>query len=149
MAGGKSNSLSASFLKLYFQAVAIANIADNAGSSPLGNLYMSLHTISPGAGGTQTTNEAAYPGYSGANRPAVARTTGGFAITGQTINPVAAINFPISSGSPSETEQYFAVGTLITGSGIIGYFGTVTPNIAVTSSGITPSLTTATSWTEA
>ena len=40
----KSSTFDNDLLKLIFNATAIANIADNAGSSPLTNLYLSLHT---------------------------------------------------------------------------------------------------------
>jgi hypothetical protein len=40
-------------LKLIFNAVAIANIADNAAASPLTNLFWALHTADPGDAGTQ------------------------------------------------------------------------------------------------
>lgn len=44
----------------------IALIGDAAGllqSAADGNLYVSLHTSDPGAGGSQTTNEATYTSY--------------------------------------------------------------------------------------
>jgi len=44
---GKTAYLENAWLKLLFQAVAIANIADNAASSPLTALYISLHTADP------------------------------------------------------------------------------------------------------
>ncbi len=44
----KGNTFENDLLKLIFNATAIANIADNAGSSPLTNLYVSLHTADPG-----------------------------------------------------------------------------------------------------
>ena len=66
----KSNSLENALLDLIFKATAIANIADNAASSPLTNLYVSLHTSDPGEAGSQTTNECAYGSYA---RVAVAR----------------------------------------------------------------------------
>lgn len=136
---GKGNTYSADFLKLTFQAVAIANMADNAASSPFTNIYVGLHTADPGAGGSQTTSEAAYPSYA---RVAVARTTGGWSISSQTISPVAAISFPVSTGSPSETETHFHCGTVVSAAGKILYSGTVTPNITVNAAGITPQLTT-------
>lgn len=140
---GKGNTTSADMLKLYYQAVAIANIADNAATSPLTNIYVALHTANPGAGGSQTTSEAAYTGYA---RVAVARTTGGWSISGQTISPVAAITFPAATGG-SETETYFSTGTVVSAAGKIIHSGTVTPNIVV-SNGVTPQLTTATTIVE-
>lgn len=140
----KSTALSTNFLKLVFQAVAIANIADNTATSPLTNLYVSLHTANPGVGGSQTTSEAAYTGYA---RVAVVRTSSGWTAGSAVVNPAAAINFPAATGG-SETETYFAIGTASTGAGSILYVGTVTPNISV-ASGVQPQLTTATAISEA
>lgn len=125
-------------LKLIFQATAIANLADNASSSPITNLYVSLHTADPGAAGSQTTSEAAYGSYA---RVAVARTSGGWGVTTNVASPVANIDFP-AAASGTETETHFMVGTDISGAGKNLFSGTVTPNIAV-SAGVTPRLTTA------
>lgn len=46
-------------LAAIFQAVTWTNVLTNAGS-PLTNLYVSLHSSSPGVGGDQTTNEISY-----------------------------------------------------------------------------------------
>jgi hypothetical protein len=141
---GKGNTFTNDLLKLIFNATAIANIADNTATSPLTNLFVSLHTANPGAAGSQTTSEAAYTGYA---RVSVARTTGGWtASSAQTTSPVAAITFPAATAG-SETETYFAIGTAVSGTGKILYSGTVTPNIVV-SNGVTPQLTTATTITE-
>ena len=69
----KGDTFENDFVKLIFQASAIANIADNAATSPLTNLYLSLHTADPGEAGSQTTSEATYTSYA---RVAVARTSG-------------------------------------------------------------------------
>lgn len=142
---GKGNTFSNDLLKLIFNATAIANIADNAASAPLTNLGVSLHTANPGAGGNQTTSEAAYTSYA---RVSVARTTGGWtASASQSTSPVANIDFTAATGG-SETETFGAVGTDTgTGTGKILYSGPVTPNIVV-SSGVTPRLTTASTITE-
>lgn len=140
----KGNTFENDILKLIFNATAIANIADNAASSPLTNLYVSLHTADPGEAGDQTTNEATYTSYA---RVAVARTTGGWtAASAGSTSPVAAITFPAGTGG-SGTVTYFAVGTASSGTGKILYKGTVTPNI-VTGNGVTPQLTTASTITE-
>lgn len=140
---GKGNTFDADILKLIFQAVAIANMADNAAASPLTQLFVSLHTADPGAGGSQTTSEAAYTGYT---RIGVARTTGGWAITGQTISPVANVTFPAATAG-SETETFFAIGTASSGAGKILYSGAISPTIVV-AAGVTPVLTTASTVTE-
>jgi hypothetical protein len=139
----KGNTFEADLLKLIFQAVAIANLADNAASSPFTNLYVSLHTADPGEAGDQTTSEIAYTGYA---RVAVARTTGGWAITGQSISPVADISFPPGTGG-SGTATHVGIGTAISGAGKLLYSGTITPNI-VCGNGITPKITTASTITE-
>ena len=131
------------WLKLIFNATAIANIADNAASSPLTNLYVALHTADPTSAGNQTTSEATYTGYA---RVAVARTSGGFTVTTNSVSPVATISFPACSGG-TNTITNFSIGTASSGAGKILYSGTVTPNISV-ASGVTPQLTTASTVTE-
>jgi hypothetical protein len=132
-----------SLLKLIFNATAYANMADNAATSPFTNLYVSLHTASPGAAGTQTTSEAAYTSYA---RVAVTRTSGGWTVTANAVSPAATISFPAATGG-SETETYFGIGTSSSGAGHLLYYGSISPTIAVTS-GVTPQLTTASSVSE-
>lgn len=139
----KSNAFETDLLNLIFNATAIANLADNAATSPLTNLYVSLHTADPGEAGNQTTSETSYGGYV---RVAVARTSGGWTITSNSVSPVAAIDFAECT-SGTATITYFAVGTASSGTGKILYSGTVTPNISV-STGVTPRLTTASTITE-
>lgn len=139
----KSNAFENALLQLIFNATAIANLADNAASSPLTNLYVSLHTADPGEAGDQSTNEAAYTSYA---RVAVARTSGGWTVTGNSVSPVANIDFPAATGG-SSTVTYFGVGSASSGAGVLYYSGTVTPSISVTS-GVTPRLTTASTITE-
>lgn len=130
-------------LKLIFNATPIGNIADNAATSPLTNLYVSLHTADPGEAGTQSTNEATYTGYA---RVAVARTSGGWTVTANSVSPVANVDFPACTAG-TNTITHFGIGTAVSGAGKLLYSGTVTPNIAV-SSGVTPRLTTASTVTE-
>lgn len=131
------------WLKLIFNATAIATIADNAASSPLTNLYVALHTADPTAGGNQTSNEATYTSYA---RVAVARTSGGFTVTTNSVSPAATISFPACTGG-TNTITNFSIGTASSGAGKILYSGTVTPSIAV-AAGVTPQLTTASTVTE-
>lgn len=130
-------------MKLIFNATAISNIADNAGSSPLTNLYVSMHTADPGEAGNQTTSEAAYTSYA---RVAVERSSSGWTVTNNSVSPAATISFPAATGG-SETLTHFAVGTASSGTGKILYSGSISPTIAV-SSGVTPQLTTASTITE-
>ncbi len=130
----KGSTFDNDLMKLIFQATAIANIADNAASSPLTNLEVALHTANPGVGGSQTTSEAAYTSYA---RVAVARTSGGWTVSGANAVNAGATSFPACTGG-SETETYVTIGTAHTGTGKILYVGALTASLAV-SSGITPS----------
>lgn len=134
----KGNTWSNDILGLLFNATPVTNIAINATSTPLTNLYVSLHTANPGASGNQTTSEAAYTSYA---RVAVARTSGGWTLTGQSISPVASIAFPAATGG-TETETFFGVGTASSGTGVLLYSGSISPTITV-NTGVTPVLTTA------
>lgn len=127
---------------LIFQATAIANIADNAAASPLTDLYVALHTADPGEAGDMTTNEANYTSYA---RATVARTSGGWTVTNNVVNPAANIDFAQATGG-SNTVTHFSVGVAVSGAAKILVSGTVTPNISV-SNGVTPRLTTATAIT--
>jgi hypothetical protein len=143
----KSDALESGLLALIFNATAIANLAQNNATAPLTNLWVSLHTADPGDAGTAVTSEAAYTNYA---RVAVARTTGGWTVSGTAptqVVPVAAITFP-ASGAAGTTITHFGIVSTASGAGVLYYSGTVTPNIAIGASGITPQLTTATAITE-
>ena len=129
----KGDTFENDLLKLIFQAVAIADIAENDTTAPLTNLYVSLHTADPGEAGVQTTSEATYTGYA---RVAVARTSGGWAVSTNTADNVAAITFGACTAG-SNTITHFAVGTASSGAGKILYSGALTASLAV-SAGITP-----------
>ena len=135
MAGEKGNNNSIGWLEMIFQAVQSADMVGliRNDSAPLTNLYVSLHTADPTAAGDQTSNEAAYSGYM---RVAVARTTGGWSISSETISNVAAITFPISTSGP-ESETYVGVGTASTGAGVLLWAGPLTSTLVV-NNGITP-----------
>lgn len=129
----KGNTFENDWLLLIFNATAIANIADNAASSPLTNLYVSLHTADVGEGGSQTTSEATYTSYA---RVAVARTSGGWTVSANAVANAATISFPAATGG-SNTITHFAVGTASSGAGKVLYKGALSASLAV-SSGITP-----------
>lgn len=141
---GKGNNCSIGYLSLLFNATTFANIAVNATSAPLTNLYVSLHTADPTASGNQSSNEAAYTSYA---RVAVARTSSGWALTGESISPGADVVFPAATGG-TETETFFGVGSASSGAGVLYYSGSLTPTIAVTS-GVTPVVAAASTITEA
>lgn len=124
----KSTSLCNSLLGLLFNATAIANIADNAASAPVTDIYVGLHTASLNAASTQATSETAYTNYA---RVAVARTTGGWSApsAGATAN-VAAVDFP-QCGVTGATITTASVGKAVSGAGIVYYFGDLNAPIAV------------------
>lgn len=133
-----SNTTETAVMKLIYQAVAWANYADDAGTSPETNIVCALHTGDPGDAGTMATSEIAYTSYARVN---VARTTGGWSESGGVITPVANIDFPVGTGG-SGTASYFSTGKSGGGAAAILFSGTVTPAI-VTGDGVTPRLTTA------
>ena len=136
MASGKGNTFITDWLNHVFNNAAIPLVGDAAGLQPaatVGSLYVSLHTANPGAAGTQTTSEAAYISYA---RVAVARTAGGWTVSGQSVSNTAAVIFPQCTGG-SETETYVGIGTATSGAGKLLYFGQLTASLAV-SNLITP-----------
>ena len=139
----KGNTFENDWLKLVFNATAIANIADNAASSPLTNLFVAAHTADPDEAGDQTTSECTYTSYA---RVSVARSGAGWTVTANSVSPAAAISFPACTGG-TNTITHFSVGVATSGASKILYSGTVLPNISV-STGVTPQLTTASTVTE-
>ncbi len=142
----KSDTFESDLLKLIFNGTAIANLADNAASSPLTSLYVALHSGDPGETGTQDTNEVAYTSYA---RVAVARDSGGWTVSGTAptqVAPAATISFPACTGGAA-TATHASVGVASSGASKILYSGALTPNISILS-GITPELTTSSVITE-
>jgi hypothetical protein len=140
----KGDTFENDLLKLIFNATAIANIADNAASSPLTNLYVSLHTADPGEAGNQTTNEISYTGYA---RVAVARSGSGWTVSGSSVSPAADITFGQMTAGTGGTATHAAIGTASSGTGKILYSGALSPTIAV-SNGVTPQITSGSAITE-
>ena len=110
-----STTLANALLKLLFQAIAIANLADNADAAPLTDLQLALHTDDPGVGGDQTTNEASYGSYA---RIAVVRSAVGWTVTGNDAVNAAEILFPEAT-SGDEVLTHVSVGYLGAGAGTI------------------------------
>ena len=132
----KSNAWETALLQLVFNNDNAANIGDATGlrgSTTAGSLHVSLHTSDPGEAGSQTTNECAYTSYA---RVAVARTAGGWTVTGNAVTNAALVQFPQCTGS-SETATYFAIGTASSGTGKVLYRGALSASLAI-SSGIQP-----------
>ncbi|MFN3584826.1 hypothetical protein [Phenylobacterium sp.] len=145
----KSNAFENALLKLIFNASAVTGLADNPAVGALTNLYVSLHSADPGEAGDQTTSEVAYTGYA---RVAVARTSGGWTVTGATVSPAANIDFPAcAAGSVSAT--HFGIGTASSGAGVLLYSGQLVDDVGdpapvAISAGVSPRLLTTTTITE-
>jgi hypothetical protein len=133
-----SDTTETAILALVYNATAWANYADNAAATPQTNIHVGLHTADPGDAGTMATSEITYTSYARVN---VARTSGGWTVTGGSVSPVANIDFPAGTGG-SGTATHFSTGKTGGGAVAILWKGTVTPNI-VSGNGVTPRLTTA------
>ena len=132
----KSDTFETDLLNLIFVNTDIALIGDAAGlqnSATAGSLYVSLHTADPDEAGTQATNETAYTNYA---RVAVARTVGGWTVSGNTVSNAALVQFA-QCGVTGATLTHFGVGTDASGAGKLLYSGALTSSLAV-SSGIQP-----------
>lgn len=123
--------------KLIFQATAIANLADNAASSPATSLHLGLYTADPSAG-DQTTNEISYTPYA---RQAVVRTSSGWSVSGAVVSPLATVSFPTMTSGTGGTATHGGVGVALTGTGKLIIAGAISPTIAVSAS-VTPQFTT-------
>ncbi len=140
MAGGFGATAAANIIKLIFQATAWALVADNAASTPLTSLWLTLHTASP-SGGTGSTSAAAYTSYVYKSMTR-ASGAGGFTQSGATMNLTDLTSFAAATGG-SETETHIGVVQSSSGAAVLIIWGTITPNIVV-SNGVTPQITTAT-----
>ena len=131
-----SNASETNLLLLLFNNIDWANIGDAAGiqnSATAGSFYVALHSSDPGDAGTQSTNEVSYTGYA---RVAVARSAGGFTVSGASISNAATVQFGECTAGTA-TASHFSVGLLPSGAGDILYSGTLSA-IRSISAGITP-----------
>ena len=125
-----SNAFETEILDLIFNNAAIANIGDAGGLQPsatAGSLYVSLHSADPGEAGDQTTSEVAYTNYA---RVAVARSAGGWTISGNTASNTALIQFP-QCGASGATATYVGIGTLSSGAGLLLYSGQLGSSLTI------------------
>jgi hypothetical protein len=124
-------------LRHIFQNANIVNVGDSTGlrgSSSAGSLYVALYTVAPSdsSEGTECTTS----NYGGYARVAVARSTAGWAVSGNNASNASAIVFPQCTGN-SCTVAGFAIHTASTGTGNQIIWGTLSPTLSV-SNGITP-----------
>lgn len=131
-----SNASETNLLNLLFNNTDWANVGDAAGlqnSAAAGSFYVALHTADPGDAGKQSTNEVSYTGYA---RVAVARTAGGWTVSGNQVSNTATVQFGECTAG-SATATHFSVGLLTSGAGDILYSGALSASRSI-SSGITP-----------
>ena len=131
-----SNASETKLLQLLFQNDAWELVGDASGLQPsatAGSLYVALHTADPTDAGNQTTSEASYTGYA---RVAVARSAGGWTVSGNQVSNTATVQFGECTAG-SATVTHFSVGLLSAGAGDILYSGALSASRAV-SAGITP-----------
>lgn len=131
----KSNIFETEFLEHILQNENISLVGDATGlrgSTAAGSLYVSLHTANPGEAGSQNTSEANFTSYA---RVAVARTAGGWTVTGPVGSNAAAVAFPECTGG-SNTVTHFGIGTDVSGAGKLLFYGALTSSLAI-STGIT------------
>lgn len=128
----KSNTFETELLRLIFNNVDIPNIGDAAGlqnSATAGNLYVCLHTADPGEAGNAATSEATYTGYA---RVAVARTSGGWTVTGNNVTNTADIVFGTATGGTfPEVLTHWSVCKEVSGPSVIIYKGSMSSALEV------------------
>lgn len=101
----------------------------NITAGAAGNLYMALHTASPGEGGSQTTNEIAYTGYA---RQLLAQGTGNWTkATNDTVQNASAITFGQRTNTGTATATHVSIGTALTGAGSLMYHGALDASLVV------------------
>ena len=131
-----SNASETALLNLLFNNTDWANVGDASGlqnSATAGSFYVALHSSDPGDAGDQTTNEVSYTGYA---RVAVARSAGGWTVSGAQVSNTATVQFGECTAG-SATATHFSVGLLSSGAGDILYSGALSASRAI-SAGITP-----------
>lgn len=145
--GSKSNTFENQLLLHIFNNAAIANVGDVAGlpAGTAGSLYVSLHTATLDDASVQNTSETAYTGYA---RVAVARSAGGWTVTGNSVSPTADIDFGECTALPGAAITHFAVGKEAgTGATDVLYWGALTPSITM-AVGVIPRVKTTSAITE-
>jgi len=135
MAGSKKDNFENAILLLIFNNTTVAGIGSDGlrGSTTAGSLYVALFKTTAPSDSVQGT-ELAYTGYA---RVAVARSSGGWTVSGNNCSNAAAITFGACTAG-SETAISFAVCKASTiGVDDAIYWGDLTGSLAI-SVGITP-----------
>jgi phage baseplate assembly protein gpV len=139
MAGSLTNAAETALLTLIFNNTDWANIGDAAGiqnSATAGNLYVALFTIAPtdSAAGT----ECDYTDYA---RVAVARSAGGWTVTGNNASNTAAITFPTAGVTVADVAVAFGILTANVAGDLLFWGDITSPAGGLTiDDGITPEI---------
>ena len=131
-----SNAAETALLSLLFNNSAWANLGDASGLQPsatAGSLFVALHSSDPGEAGNQSTNEISYTGYA---RVAVARNSGGWTVSGNTVSNTALVQFGQCTAGTA-TATHFSVGVASSSTGQILCSGALSASLAI-SNGIQP-----------
>ena len=131
-----TNYAETALLSLLFENADWANIGDASGlqgSATAGSFYIALFTADPTDAGTQTS-EANYTSYA---RVAVARSSAGWTVSGDTCDNDAVISFPECTGGSSTVTHLGIMDASTSGNMIV--HGSLTSSLAI-SSGITPQI---------
>lgn len=89
--------------------------------------YLSLHTASPGVGGSQTTSEATFTSYA---RQPIARDATGLDVSGAEISNDDLIQFPKCTGGTSDAT-HFGIGRSLSGAGTLLIFGSLSSTLNI------------------
>lgn len=131
----KATAICNSILGLMYRAAAWASVADNAASSPLTSVYLSMHTGNlTAATGLQNENETAYTNY--ARKITSRSATDWSAPSGGSLNNATLQQFP-ACGVTGATLTHVATGVGSTGATAAWHFGALNSSLAV-ANGITP-----------
>ena len=123
-----SSAFANDLLKLVFNGASVAGLADNAATTPLTGLYLSLHTADPGAAGDQSSSEVDYTGYA---RLAVSRDGTGFTVTDNAVSPTSTMEFGEMTAGTPQTATHMCLGTAATGAGKVLFRFTLAPYVAL------------------
>ena len=108
----KGNTLENDVLALIFNKT-LSSIWGTLATTGDTDIYVALYTADPGEGGAPNTNETAYTNYT---RIPVARTVGGWTVSGNTAENAALIQFP-QCGASGATLTHVGLVTSSSGSG--------------------------------
>lgn len=114
--GIMSNAAKAHLLDHVLNNTPWPNVGDGPGLLPSaadGNLFIALHTASPGAGGTQATNEAAYAG--GYARQPITRDGTGWAAPAPGTDNSGVVTFAVPTNVVGEVLSHFSIGLEVAG----------------------------------